>query len=71
MYAQTIMVVSEGWYSVTPEGVASHIADRCKHARVVVDGFCGVGGNAIQFAKRGVRGTFFCSCLVLVSRIIQ
>ena len=36
-------------YSVTPEKIARHTAEvmRCG---VVVDGFCGVGGNAIQFA---------------------
>ena len=36
-------------YSVTPEKIARHIAEvmRCG---IVVDGFCGVGGNAIQFA---------------------
>jgi trimethylguanosine synthase len=35
---------------VTPERIAEHIADRCK-CDVIVDAFCGVGGNAIQFAK--------------------
>ena len=39
----------ESWYSVTPEKIAEHIAERCR-ADVLVDGFCGVGGNAIQFA---------------------
>jgi trimethylguanosine synthase len=39
----------EGWYSVTPERIAYHIAQRCA-TDVVVDAFCGVGGNAIQFA---------------------
>eukprot|EP00438_Fugacium_kawagutii_P031931 Skav214806 [mRNA] locus=scaffold740:204280:207832:- [translate_table: standard] len=34
---------------VTPESVARHIADRLQYERVV-DGTCGVGGNAIQFA---------------------
>ncbi|CAK9135322.1 unnamed protein product [Ilex paraguariensis] len=41
----------EGWYSVTPEPIAKHHAFRCGSG-VVVDGFTGVGGNAIQFAKR-------------------
>ena len=37
----------EGWFSVTPECIAAHIAERCRSG-VVVDAFCGVGGNAIQ-----------------------
>ncbi|GAA5882967.1 hypothetical protein JCM16303_006766 [Sporobolomyces ruberrimus] len=39
----------EGWYSVTPENIAVQIAERCRSG-VIVDAFCGVGGNAIQFA---------------------
>ncbi|TNY19061.1 hypothetical protein DMC30DRAFT_398707 [Rhodotorula diobovata] len=45
----------EGWYSVTPENVAAQIAERCRSG-VVVDAFCGVGGNAIQFAFTCERG---------------
>jgi trimethylguanosine synthase len=37
----------ESWYSVTPEHIARHIAERCR-CDLIVDGFCGVGGNAIQ-----------------------
>ncbi|GAA5902221.1 RNA methyltransferase [Sporobolomyces salmoneus] len=39
----------EGWYSVTPENIAIQIAERCRSG-VIVDAFCGVGGNAISFA---------------------
>ncbi|BGP20626.1 hypothetical protein JCM10213_007162 [Rhodosporidiobolus nylandii] len=39
----------EGWYSVTPENIAAQIAERCR-CGTIVDAFCGVGGNAIQFA---------------------
>ncbi|XP_059616864.1 uncharacterized protein LOC132261868 [Phlebotomus argentipes] len=39
----------ESWFSVTPEKVAAHIAERCR-CDLIVDGFCGVGGNTIQFA---------------------
>ncbi|XP_066272949.1 trimethylguanosine synthase-like [Branchiostoma lanceolatum] len=39
----------EGWFSVTPEKIAYHIAERCR-CDLIVDAFCGVGGNAIQFA---------------------
>ncbi|ESK91336.1 tgs1 protein [Moniliophthora roreri MCA 2997] len=40
----------EGWYSVTPERIANQIAERCR-CHTVLDAFCGVGGNAIAFAK--------------------
>jgi len=39
----------EAWYSVTPEIIACHIAERCA-CGLIIDAFCGVGGNAIQFA---------------------
>ncbi len=39
----------ESWWSVTPEKIAKHLAERCA-CDVIVDGFCGVGGNSIQFA---------------------
>ena len=35
---------------MTPEKIAKHIAQVCR-CNLVVDAFCGVGGNAIQFAK--------------------
>lgn len=41
----------ESFFSVTPERIAEHIAERCKNAQVVLDLFCGCGGNLIQFAK--------------------
>ncbi|KAJ7777445.1 Tgs1 protein [Mycena metata] len=40
----------EGWYSITPELVANQIAERCR-CDTILDAFCGVGGNAIAFAK--------------------
>ncbi len=46
---------SEGWFSVTPEKIAEHIAERCR-CDVIVDSFCGVGGNTIQFAFTCERG---------------
>ncbi|KAB1256435.1 Trimethylguanosine synthase [Camelus dromedarius] len=49
----------KGWFSVTPEKIAKHIAGRVSQAftcgGVVVDAFCGVGGNTIQFALTGKR----------------
>lgn len=54
-YDDGIRMDEESWYSVTPENIASHIADRIYNSlgpghRIIVDGFCGVGGNLIQFA---------------------
>uniref|UniRef100_A0A183HGT1 Trimethylguanosine synthase n=1 Tax=Onchocerca flexuosa TaxID=387005 RepID=A0A183HGT1_9BILA len=50
-----ILMDREGWYSVTPERIAAHIADRVVIMKdtVVLDGFAGVGGNCIQFALKG------------------
>ena len=47
--------LSEGWFSVTPEKIAEHIADRCR-SDLIIDAFCGVGGNVIQFAFTCERG---------------
>ncbi|XP_058810912.1 uncharacterized protein LOC131675785 [Phymastichus coffea] len=40
----------ESWFSVTPEKIAIHIAAKCK-SDIVIDAFCGAGGNTIQFAN--------------------
>lgn len=40
---------------MTPEKVAAHAAERCR-CDVIVDGFCGVGGNSIQFAMTCLKG---------------
>ncbi|EDO39303.1 predicted protein [Nematostella vectensis] len=48
-FDEGIKMDKEGWYSVTPERIAEHIAERCR-CDLIVDAFCGVGGNAIQFA---------------------
>lgn len=40
----------ESWFSVTPEKVATYTAMRCQ-CDVIIDAFCGAGGNTIQFAK--------------------
>ncbi len=52
-----IRLDKEGWYSVTPEAIANHIASRVTAGKedgsmVVMDAFCGCGGNAIAFARR-------------------
>ncbi|CDO77992.1 hypothetical protein BN946_scf184711.g2 [Trametes cinnabarina] len=49
-YSSGCLLDEEGWYSVTPERVADQIAERCR-CDVILDAFCGVGGNAIAFAR--------------------
>ena len=52
-----IIESKESWYSVTPEKVAVDIASNIlkycdfDENMIILDGFCGVGGNTIQFAK--------------------
>ncbi|ORY01528.1 hypothetical protein K493DRAFT_92150 [Basidiobolus meristosporus CBS 931.73] len=48
-FNEGIQMDEEGWYSVTPEKIAVHIARRCQ-CDTIIDAFCGVGGNSIQFA---------------------
>jgi trimethylguanosine synthase len=57
-YDEGIVMDETGWYSVTPEAIAIWIADELLNTlkdtdkdTVIIDAFCGVGGNAIQFAK--------------------
>ncbi|XP_026168794.1 trimethylguanosine synthase [Mastacembelus armatus] len=58
-FDEGIKLDREGWFSVTPERIAEHIALRVAHSfsdsQLVIDAFCGVGGNAIQFALTGKR----------------
>lgn len=51
-FDEGIALDAESWYSVTPEPIARHIADRCAvlQPAVIVDACCGAGGNTIQFA---------------------
>ena len=56
-YDEGCLLDEEGWYSVTPEAIATQIAERCR-CDVVLDAFCGVGGNAIAFARTCERGAF-------------
>jgi len=48
-FDEGIQLDTVGWYSVTPERIAAHQAERCR-ADTIIDAFAGVGGNAIQFA---------------------
>lgn len=50
-----IKLDEEAYYSVTPENIAAHISNRVHKSigdghTLIVDGFCGAGGNLIQFA---------------------
>ena len=50
LFDRGIRMDEESWWSVTPEKIAEHIAERCR-CDVIVDAFCGVGSTSIQFAK--------------------
>lgn len=70
-FDQGIQLDPEGWYSVTPEVIAEHVADRAaeiithlfkhditrmkqsetKRGIIILDAFCGCGGNTIAFSK--------------------
>lgn len=57
-FDEGIKLDTEGWFSVTPEKIAEHIAGRVAQSikcEIILDAFCGVGGNAIQFALAGKR----------------
>lgn len=54
-FDEGILLDEESWFSVTPERIADHIAQRTK-CRLILDAFCGVGGNAIAFAYSCDRG---------------
>ncbi|XP_059050726.1 trimethylguanosine synthase [Achroia grisella] len=49
-FDEGIKLDRESWFSVTPEQVARHIASKFSYD-VVLDAFCGAGGNTIQFAN--------------------
>ncbi|XP_050542908.1 trimethylguanosine synthase-like [Daktulosphaira vitifoliae] len=44
-----IKLDKESWFSVTPEKISKNIAKKCL-CDLLIDGFCGAGGNTIQFA---------------------
>lgn len=52
-FDEGVRLDEESWYSVTPEKIAQHIAARFAGKDVILDLFCGAGGNAIQFALSG------------------
>jgi len=50
-----LYIFLESWYSVTPEVISRMIAKRCT-CDLIIDGFCGAGGNTIQFALTCKKG---------------
>ncbi|KAK9502399.1 hypothetical protein O3M35_011182 [Rhynocoris fuscipes] len=48
-FDQGIKLDKESWYSVTPEKISKHTAERCR-CDLIIDACCGAGGNSIQFA---------------------
>lgn len=67
-FDQGVSIDFEGWYSITPEVIAQHVAKRVSVAMknkgtdcfTVFDAFCGCGGNAISFAME--PGCFVVAC---------
>lgn len=63
LFDKGIRLDKESWYSVTPEVIANHIARHLVDGRenvVVLDPFCGCGGNAIAFASQPEVQTVIC-----------
>jgi hypothetical protein len=76
-YDEGVWMDKESWYSVTPEGIARHLAQTLssRSPGTIVDAFCGVstcmdneliqvGGNTIQFAKYFDKGTRILSAIL-------
>lgn len=61
----------EGWFSVTPESIAEHHALRMCSGGLIIDGFTGVGGNAIQFAFEVCCILHNVLCLISVKDIMS
>jgi trimethylguanosine synthase len=57
-YISVFLFFPESWFSVTPEHIAVHIAERCQTDGIIIDAFCGCGGNTIQFAKICGKGGY-------------
>ena len=65
-YDEGIKMDKEGWFSVTPEAIANHLASRVVKMHnctglVLFDAFAGCGGNAIAFARRPEVSLVLCS----------
>lgn len=53
----------ESWFSVSPEKIAAYTAERCK-CNLIIDAFCGAGGNTIQFAMTCTKGLISLICIL-------
>lgn len=56
-YDRGIKIDEESWYSITPENVSKHVANKVtsifgEGRTNAMDGFSGVGGNLIQLARK-------------------
>ena len=65
-YDEGIHMDKEGWYSVTPEAIATHLTDRIVAMHdsddlVVLDAFAGCGGNVIAFARHPQVSLVLCA----------
>ena len=49
-FDQGIKMDKDSWWSVTPEEIAKYTA-KLIQGKTIIDGFCGCGGNVIQFSK--------------------
>ncbi|KAA6363533.1 MAG: putative Trimethylguanosine synthase [Streblomastix strix] len=49
LFDRGITLDRESWFSVQPELISIHLSERLR-CDVVLDAFCGAGGNAIQLA---------------------
>ena len=62
-----IQLDPEGWYSVTPEAIANHVARQVaslakgSEGFIILDAFCGCGGNAIGFGKQKQLSLIVCA----------
>jgi len=50
LFDRGMQLDNESWFSATPEVIAQHTAERCR-CDVLLDPFCGIGGNVLQFAQ--------------------
>lgn len=55
-FDEGIQIDEIGLYSATPEKIALEQAKKM-NCKTIVDGFCGVGGNTIAFARAGMKVT--------------
>ncbi len=50
-FDEGVTMSGDDWFSVTPEAIAVHIAQRAR-CGILIDPFCGCGGNSVRFAAQ-------------------